>query len=128
MDNTFSYADKFLSDLINLNNSCAANYPYKFFDKSKSLIESKDDHVLFVTQAIGLEKNQIDIDITNNFLTIKSNLSKTSHKLTSSINEKLKINDTIDKKNLSAKLDQGILEVKLPYKKSYNKSFKVEIS
>ena len=132
MKNTFenkSIFDNLVYNLNSLDNDLSKyfnNYSDNYFS---SHIENNKEYILLSTKALGLDKNQIDIDIKNDYLTIKSNNTNAEKSyLTSTINEKFKVSNVIDKKNLSAKLEKGILEIKLPFKKSYNKSFKVDIS
>tara|TARA_Y100001970_G_C13571158_1_gene526285 strand:- start:44 stop:442 length:399 start_codon:yes stop_codon:yes gene_type:complete len=131
MKNSINTNDLILNKLFSsniFNNEVEKYFSSYTANSFSSKIENHKDYILLSTKALGLSKEEIDIDITNDFLTIKSNDSKKDmSSLTSKINEKFKISNVVDKKNLTAKLEKGILEVKLPFKKSYNKSFKVNI-
>ena len=124
-----SIFDNLVYNLNSIDNDLSKYFNSYSINSFSSHIENNEEYVLLSTKALGLDKNQIDIDIKNDYLTIKSNkVNSDKSYLTSTINEKFKISNVIDKKNLSAKLEKGILEIKLPFKKSYNKSFKVDIS
>lgn len=132
MENTYNknlILDNLIGNFNNIDNGLAKYFSSYSTNSFSSYIENNKEYILLSTKALGLHKDQINIDIKNDYLTIKSNNTNPDAScLTSNINEKFKISNIIDKKNLTAKLDKGILEIKLPFKKSYSKSFKVDIS
>ena len=88
-------------------------------------LEKEEERYVYSTVATGLNKEDLDISIDNNFLVVKSNNEKKSN-LTSSINQKIKLQTSVDSENITANLDRGILTLYVPFKASKETSTSVK--
>lgn len=96
------------------------------YESTCSDIEKQDDKYVFRSKAIGLENNDINIDIKDSILEIKTNDEKKGKWITS-INKKIKVGSKIDVNGISANLKNGVLEVIMPLKEEHSITRKIEV-
>ena len=82
--------------------------------------EKNDEGIFFHILAAGYEKDEIDISIQNHYLTIKGNV-KEKDVVHTRLNSSFYLNDLYDYESIEAKLDKGILTVKLKNNPKTNK-------
>ena len=94
----------------------------KNFTKPAANIVKDDEAVFHVSIAIpGVDKNNVDINIEKNLLTIKSNVEEseeTTYRLRefnyTNFERSFTLSEDVDIDNISAKFDNGILTVSVP--------------
>jgi HSP20 family protein len=120
-----------MSYYIKNNNS---NYLYSFLDsvlddlyyqdlnpKRKSNIIKEEDHILIQIEAAGLNKKDIDIQVKENILhvsyenKIKDDTKYSQQQISfGSFENKYKLQNDMDSKNVSATMNNGLLNIKIP--------------
>ena len=78
-------------------------------------LEKEEERYVYSTVATGLSEEDLDISIDNNFLIVKSNNDNKSN-LISNINQKIKLQTSVDSENITASLERGILTLYVPFK------------
>ena len=90
------------------------------FLNSKNISFDKDSNSFVVTSVVpGFDKSQLDIQYTNNVLTLKSEgVGSLGNKINSSYKIPTSSDRVIDKDAINASLENGVLTISLPVKKS----------
>lgn len=78
-------------------------YPYK--------IHEEDDHYLLELNLPGFEKDDIDIDIVDDVLSIKYDGEEKEDRWKKSFKKRFNLNAKIDTNNVKASMDKGILSL-----------------
>ena len=95
-----------------------SNY-YKNYDNlfsNNCNLEKEEERYVYNTVATGLSEEDLDISIDNNFLIIKTKSDEEKCKLASSINQRIKLQTSVDSENITANLSKGILTLYVPFK------------
>ena len=93
--------------------------------KNYSLIK-KDNNVNFTAITPGFDKNNISMKIDNKHLIVTGKLEEKTSLVNNEVYYKVYVGDDIDKSNVSANLDKGILKITMPIsedKKEYKINF-----
>lgn len=93
----------------------------------QNYVMSEDDNSYSVSMTVpGLSKNEIDIDLDKNIISISYDETKfeKENKFTKSFSKKFKLPDDSDFDNIEAKVKNGVLDVKIN-KKTYKKDKKI---
>ena len=96
------------------------NFPLKSdlsFSNSANLDKLEEKYV-YKTVATGLSQEDIQIDLEDNVLLVKSKLDESEDSFVTDLNHKIKLKQKVDVNNITAKLDKGVLEINLPYDNS----------
>ena len=94
-----------------------SNY-YRSYDNlfsNNCNLKKEEERYVYSTVATGLNEEDLDISIDNNFLVVKSN-SDSNNNLFSNINQRIKLQTSVDSENITANLDRGILTLYVPFK------------
>lgn len=91
-------------------------------------MEVRDDDFKLYLSAIGLEKDDIDINIKDAVLSIKSNIDlKNKPSIVKNLNFNRRVSTKYDLDNISATLENGLLTVTFKKKEDLNNSKSVTI-
>ena len=105
---------RFENSLINDFNNFRQDTKFCFYEE--------ENNVVVKMLAPGFDKSDITINLTSNILEIKSNKDDLTKKsLITPIREKFKIYKEVEPDMTSAKLDKGVLEIKMPIKQKFHK-------
>jgi len=99
----------------------------RFFTPRIDVLEASD-HYKVVVDLPGFSKDQVEIDVLENVLTLKTKQSSQNEEKSSKdeltvlrrersnghFERQFKLDDTVNAEQISAKLEQGVLEVTLP--------------
>ena len=110
---------KFENSFTNSFNTSSHNTACHFYEE--------DNNIVLEMLAPGLDKSDININLTSDTLEIVTNKEDLSKTLALPIKEKFKIYKAVDPECTTAKLDKGILEITMPVKQKFHKR-KVTIS
>ena len=84
------------------------------FSNSANL-DKLDEKYVYKTIATGLSKEDIQIDLEDNVLLVKSVKKENECSFITDLNHKVKLKEKVDTSNITAKLDKGVLEINLPF-------------
>lgn len=110
----FGYTN--LIDLMKKEIDCTLKESRRKASIDKSSFKKKDSKFVYKAHAVGLEKDDIDITLKNNILSVKTKDTDTN-KFKSIIDHKYKLDTsdlTIDEEKSFAKIDKGVLTIELP--------------
>jgi HSP20 family molecular chaperone IbpA len=101
---------------------------------SHSSVQASDNQYLITLSIPGFTKDQINIKLENNMLSIVADYAKTSEegdnksKLNKSFKQKLRLNNDIDPDNIKTTLQDGVLTITIPRlpQKTVNKEIVIE--
>lgn len=113
--------NSFFRDLTGSN--CYRSYD-NLFSNNCNLVKEEERYV-YSTVATGLSEEDLDISIENNFLVVKSN-NDNKINLFSNINQRIKLQTSVDSENVTANLDKGILTLYVPFKERKETSTSVK--
>ena len=103
---------------------CSPNYAYYFQEAEKDLtntqIKDKDDHYLVYLDLPGFLKENIEIEIVQDTLTVHAT------KTDKDINKEFKLPKEVDREQVSAKIENGVLEVTLKKHPVFKKTIQIE--
>ncbi len=120
-NNTTNSFNKLFNDLLSFDHD---DFP------APSNIASNDKEILIELQAPGIDKQDVKIDCDNNILTV-SCYEKKNEKETKYIQQQIfhdgfkntfKLTGDIDQNNISATMNNGILNISIPRKKQKTKN------
>jgi HSP20 family molecular chaperone IbpA len=103
--------NSFFRDLTESN--CYRNYD-QLFSNNCNLVKEEERYV-YSTIATGLSEEDLEINVDNNFLVVKSKGERKSN-LVTCINQKVKLQTSVDHENITANLDKGILTLYVHFK------------
>ena len=93
---------------------------------SCSSLSKEEKSYVFKAEAIGLNNDDISIEIKNSTLEIK-NISEKSGKWISRLNERIKLGSKVNTDLITAKLKNGLLEVVIPIKEEHTEVKRIKI-
>lgn len=119
----------YINNLFDFNNTNPeANWYYTYTQSAKNYYRSETDtEVVLEMQATDILKSDLKVEVVDNVLHVSGSPQKGS-KFGSSIQESWHLNEQIDVKNISAKLENGVLKVTLPKVKLAKKTVSVTVS
>tara|TARA_B100000287_G_C20324989_1_gene659383 strand:- start:52 stop:387 length:336 start_codon:yes stop_codon:yes gene_type:complete len=87
---------------------------------------SDEKHLIIEGALPGYDKKNLNIEVEDDYLTIKASTDQASSLVAESLNKCYKLpTSKLDTKKSAATYTNGILEVKIPYKKDVVKTIKV---
>jgi HSP20 family protein len=115
-------------------NSVPAGYYRNYYceqaqNEIKAHIEDKDENVVISIALPGFSKDNLDIKVEEDMLTIASKEEKESYFTPKTFEKKYKLSNKIDSEAISASFENGILSLTLPRKEeAKKKSLSISIS
>lgn len=109
-----------LDDIINNNRHLKIknkSLNYKVFKTNNSIV--------FKAVTPGFDKENISMKIDNNYLIVKGMTNDKCDLLNNEIHYKVYVGEDIDKNNINAELNKGILKIDMPIKES-KKEYKIQ--
>lgn len=89
-------------------------FPSTTITKSQTYtVEEQEDSIILKVAAWGYKKDDLDIKTEGEYLTLKGK-DDTSEKFTAGLNGKYKLPRNVKRKEIKAKLEDGILTVTIP--------------
>ena len=114
-----SFLDSLLGDI----------YHKELYPQRNSNIIKEDDSINIEIEAVGLLKKDINIEVKDNILHVSYKNEKKDHKKYSqqqiffdSFENKYRLQNNMDAKNISATMSNGLLNIKIPKIKSKSNS------
>lgn len=109
----------FLDDIINdaISSMYTITYPRNKDVSRKYYVKKEKENIVFSSEAMGLSKDDISMYIKNKHLFVKSK-QKSGDGFSSSIDCNVYIGEDIVPEETTAKLDSGVLTIKVPTKES----------
>ena len=93
---------------------------------SYSSLNKEEKNYIFKAQAIGLDNDDISIEVKNATLEIK-NIAEKSGKWISRLNEKIKLGNKVNIDLITATLNNGLLEVTIPIKEEHTEVKRIKV-
>lgn len=119
------YTTSILDSIINDVFYSKDYYPTNKLIYSNSADLSRDEEAYtFKSIATGLKEEDLDIFMDNQDLVVKTK-DVEEEMFRSKINHKIRLKEKVDKENVIAKLDMGILEITIPFDKSSIEKHKI---
>ena len=87
-------------------------------------LNNEKDRVVFIAEAMGLVKDDIEMSIKDKHLTVTSKSDNKSH-FVSSLNHTIYVGDDIDKDRVTAQLERGVLTISMPLQEN-KKDFEIK--
>ena len=111
----------FFSDFEKLTNkSCLAMNKIS----SSYKLNNEKDRVVFIAEAMGLVKDDIEMSIKDKHLTVTSKCDNKSP-FVSRLSHTIYVGDNIDRDRVSAQLERGVLTINMPLQES-KKDFQIK--
>ena len=112
------FTNKIMSEIYNTND----NHTNIFTTKNK-------ENLVVEMNVLGYEKNDVNISIDKNrYLLVKCKKESSKSKLSSDINYKFYLNESLDTEDIQADLENGVLKLKINKKKDFSFTKKVVIN
>ena len=121
------YTTSILDSIINDVFYSKDYYPTNKLIYSNSADLSRDEEsYTFKSIATGLKEEDLDIFIDNQDLVVKTKEVEEEEMFRSKIDHKIRLKEKVDKENVVAKLDMGVLEITIPFDKSSIEKHKIK--
>jgi len=118
IEEIFEVSQPFLKrDLVMLKPHLSSNVSYS--------LKNEKDKVVFISEAMGLKHSDIEMSFKNKHLNVSSKNKNSKSQFVSVLNHHLYISENIDKENVKASLENGILTIDMPIEKS-KKDFEIK--
>lgn len=112
------FTNKIMSEIYNTND----NHTNIFTTKNK-------ENLVVEMNVLGYEKDDVNISIDKNrYLLVKCKKESSKSKLSSDINYKFYLNESLDTEDIQADLENGVLKLKINKKKDFSFTKKVVIN
>ena len=103
--------DSIINDTLRFVDSCSSEVK-----QSSYKLQEQENNIIFKCLMPGLSQENIDINIKNRLLEVKTNDDVSSVEFASPFNKKISLYKDIDVQNSFASLDKGILTITMPIK------------
>jgi HSP20 family molecular chaperone IbpA len=100
-------------------------FDYLYASRNTGLVKEKD-HYVYKTIATGLSKEDINISIENNTLYVKAQGNYKEMK--EDLNHSIKLKQSVNEDLITASLDKGILQIKIPFSIKNTSAKKINIT
>jgi|11BtaG_2_1085332.scaffolds.fasta_scaffold00695_2 HSP20 family molecular chaperone IbpA len=97
-------------DVVMLKHGLASSSSYS--------IKNEKDKVVFAAEAMGLSQNEIQMTFKDKHLSVTSKSKESNSQFVSNLNHKIYVGENIEKKEVKASLEKGVLTIILPLQKS----------
>jgi HSP20 family protein len=120
-NNLFSFLDESFSPI----DLFFGQYNNKFTD---GILSESEDGYKYQLAVPGLTKNDVNISFENNIITVSYKLEKENSFISSSFSDRFSIPENAINEKISAKVENGILLIKIPKekKKEFRKTITIE--
>lgn len=102
-------------------------YTQTFGPSDAKVTQNEDSSVTIQLNAIGLDKENIEIEIVNDILHIKSSTAIEENSISNDINYTYALDKSLDYDSIDAKCKNGILTIVIKKQKNTDKTKKIKI-